>query len=119
MMNSLAYFSASFYLFTVHIAMESFRDDVLVNALQNVIKDPDNSEVLNAFVYTIDFLYVMLLLTIVFYSLHLKSDQPRFKYYVYAVSTLFGLFMLAVIVVLLVDTVRGLLNDEACKSADT
>lgn len=111
MMNSLSYFSVSFYLFTVHIAMESFRDDVLVNVLQNVIKDPNNSELLNAFVYTIDFLYAVLLLTIIFYSLNMKSDHPKFKYYIYAVSTLLGLFMLAVIAVLLVDTVRGLLNN--------
>ena len=33
LMNSLSYFSPSLFLFTVHIAMEAFRADVLPNLL--------------------------------------------------------------------------------------
>ena len=29
LMNALAYFAASFFVFTVHIAMKAFREDVL------------------------------------------------------------------------------------------
>lgn len=61
-----------------------------------------------------DFIYVLLLLTLVFYSLHLKNNDKHFKPYIYGVSTLFGLFMLAVFIVLAVDLFRGLIYGSAC-----
>ena len=39
LMNALAYFSPSLFLFTVHIAMEAFRADVLVLVLKNVVRN--------------------------------------------------------------------------------
>ncbi len=115
LMNSLSYFSPSFFLFTVHIAMEAFREDVLVKVLGGVVSSPDTSQFYNSFVYTMDFIYVVLIMTIVFYSLHLTNTHKRFKPYIYGISTIFGLFMLAVFIVLAVDIFRGLIDNEACK----
>lgn len=42
-MNSLAYFAPSFFLFTIHIATDAFRTDVLNHALSGFIGDPSNS----------------------------------------------------------------------------
>ena len=114
MMNGLSYFAPAFFLFTVHIAMDAFRSDVLVKLLNGVVGDPNNSQVYNAFVYTMDFIYVMLIMTIVFLSLHLTNRHKRFLPYIYGVSTLFGLFMVCVFLVLIVDIFRGLLHNDSC-----
>jgi|JI6StandDraft_1071083.scaffolds.fasta_scaffold179460_1 hypothetical protein len=111
LMNSLSYFAPSFFLFTVHLAMEAFRDDVLVKVLQGIVENPSTSEVYNAFVYTMDFLYVLLILTIIFFSLHMRGNHERFKPYLYAISTILGLFMFGVMITLTVDIVRGLTNN--------
>lgn len=95
--------------------MDAFRSDVLVRLLNGVVGDSNNSQVYNAFVYTMDFIYVMLIMTIVFLSLHLTNRHKRFMPYIYGVSTLFGLFMVCVFLVLVVDIFRGLLNNAACK----
>ena len=115
-MNGLSYFAPAFFLFTVHIAMDAFRSDVLVNVLQNVVTgDSNKSQVFMAFTYTMDFIYVLLIMTIVFLSLHLTNRHKRFVPYIYGVSTLFGLFMVCVFLVLIVDIFRGLLTDNtAC-----
>ena len=109
-MNSLSYFSPSFFLFTVHIAMEAFRQDVLQKYLSSTV----SSQVLDFFVLSIDFIYVMLVMSIVFYSLHLNNNHKRFKPYIYGVSTLFGVFMVVVFVVLFVDIIRGLIGGSEC-----
>jgi len=40
-MNSLSYFAPSFFFFTVHIAMEAFRADVLTKVLAGNIPNPN------------------------------------------------------------------------------
>lgn len=114
MMNGLAYFAPALFLFTVHIAMDAFRSDVLVKLLNGVVGDPNNSQFFNAFVYTIDFIYVLLIMTIVFFSLHLTNRHKKFMPYIYGISTLFGMFMVCVFLVLIVDIFRGLLNNDTC-----
>lgn len=42
-MNSLAYFAPSFFLFTVHIAMDAFRADILTTVFSGIIGDAKNS----------------------------------------------------------------------------
>ena len=69
---------------------------------------------LNFFTLTMDFVYVLLLITIVFYSLHLNNNHKRFKPYIYGVSTIFGIFMTIVFVVLFVDIIRGLTSNTEC-----
>jgi glucan phosphoethanolaminetransferase (alkaline phosphatase superfamily) len=113
-MNSLSYFAPAFFLFTVHIAMEAFRSDVLPKVLSGVVSDPNNSQFYNSFVYTIDFIYVILICSIVFFSLHLTNGNKKYKPYLYAISTIFGIFSLIVFIVLLVDVIRGIVDNAAC-----
>ena len=114
-MNSLSYFAPAFFLFTVHIAMEAFRQGVLVPFFQGEgIADVSSSKILRAFVYTIDFIYVMLIMTLVFYSLHFKNNNKHFMPYIYGISTLFGLFMIAVFFVLAIDIFNGFFYGDAC-----
>jgi len=61
-----------------------------------------------------DFIYVMLVGSVIFFSLHLTNSNKKFKPYIYAVSTLFGLFSIAVFGVLVVDVFRGLIDRTAC-----
>ena len=113
-MNGLSYFSPAFFLFTVHIAMEAFRADVLTKVLNGVVDNPNGSQFYNAFVFTMDFIYVLLIMTIIFMSLHLNHKHKRFIPYVYGISTLFGIFMACVFIVLVVDIFRGLISQETC-----
>ena len=107
-MTALSYFSPAFFMFTVHIAMEAFRQDVLAVWLSSTV----NPTVLDFFVLTIDFIYVLMLSGIIFFSLHFKNSNKYFKPIIYTVSTVFGLFMIIVMGVLLVDVVRGLLTNS-------
>lgn len=52
--------------------------------------------------------------SIIFYSLHFNNSHPKFKSYLYAISTIFGIFSLIVFTVLLVDIIRGIENKSAC-----
>lgn len=61
-----------------------------------------------------DFIYVMLLLLLVIYTLHLAKNEKSFMTYIYTVSTLLGIFMIVVVSVFTVDIVRGLIFDETC-----
>jgi hypothetical protein len=113
-MNSLAYFAPAFFLFTVHIAMDSFRADILTALFAGLVGDPNNSPTLHNFVYFMDFVYVMLVGSILYYSLYLTNGNKHFKPYIYAISTLFGLFAISVFVVLAVDVFRGLIDNSQC-----
>jgi len=42
-MNALSYFAPSFFLFTVHIAMDAFRVDILVHVFGGMVGDANNS----------------------------------------------------------------------------
>jgi cellulose synthase/poly-beta-1,6-N-acetylglucosamine synthase-like glycosyltransferase len=114
LMNSLAYFAPALFLFTVHIAMDAFRSDILSSLFTGLIGDANHSQLLDSFVYTMDFIYVMLICSIIYYSLHLTNSNKNFKPYIYAVSTIFGIFAISVFVVLAVDVFRGLIDNAAC-----
>lgn len=56
----------------------------------------------------------MLICSIIYYSLHLTNGNKHFKPYIYAVSTIFGIFAISVFVVLAVDVFRGLIDNTTC-----
>ena len=114
-MNFLSYLSPSFFLFTIHIAMDAFRVDVLATLFGSVIGDPEQSNLLITFVYLADFIYVMMLGCLLYMSLHLTNNNLKYKPYIYAISTIFGIFACAVFLVLLVDVIRGLTDNATCK----
>ena len=97
-------------MFTVHIAIEAFRQDVLSRWLASAV----SATVLDFFVYTMDFVYVMMIASIFFYSLHFKNSAKQFKSKIYLVSTLLGIFMMIIMGVLMVDIVRGLISNSSC-----
>lgn len=53
----------------------------------------------------------MLVGSIIFFSLHLTNNNKKFKPYIYAVSTIFGIFAIAVFSILAVDVIRGLIDN--------
>lgn len=55
--------------------MGAFRADVLPLIFDGVVVDADHSSFFDAFVYTVDFIYVMLLGSLVFLSLNLPHSN--------------------------------------------
>ncbi len=98
----LAYIAPSLFFFTIHIAMFAFRSDVLADL------DLLGPTFYDAFVYTVDFIYIANFLGLVFFSMHLTSRNTKFMPYIYIASTLFGLFSLIIFIVLTYDLITGL-----------
>ena len=108
-MNLISYVAPALFFFTIHLAMFAFRNDVL--PLLGLFSE----SALNAFVYTIDFIYILNFFGLVFFSMHLTSKNPKFMPYIYIASTLFGIFALCIFVVLAYDLLSWIINgDVAC-----
>lgn len=113
-MNMLAFVSPALFLFTIHVAMIAFTQDALVYLNNDVIPIFDGS-FLNGFVYTIDFIYVLVFLGFIFYSMHLTNKNSRFVPFIYATSTLLGILSMVIFIILGVDLIRGLIPCEENK----
>jgi cellulose synthase/poly-beta-1,6-N-acetylglucosamine synthase-like glycosyltransferase len=111
-MNMLAFVAPALFMFTVSVAMQAFRADVLTKFFADII--PYNSEIYNAFVLVMNFIYALLWLGFILYSIHMNNKNPKFISYIYATSTIMGIFSLVVMVVLTVDIIRGLIGDSSC-----
>ena len=112
-MNMLAYISPALFLFTIHVAMIAFTQDALYYLNNNVIQI-FSGQFLNGFVYTIDFIYVLVFMGFIFYSMHLTNKNPKFVPFIYGSSTLLGCLSLTIFIILAVDLIRGLIpcNDD-------
>jgi len=55
-----------------------------------------------------NFIYVMMIGGLIFYSMNLTNKNQQFVSYVYGVSTVMGIMSIIVFVVLTVDLIRGL-----------
>jgi len=113
-MNTLSYFAPAIFLFTIHIAMEAFRADVLPYFFKGIITNTDSSSFLSAFVYTMDFMYVILMGSMIFLSINLAHNNVKFKPYLYFISTVLGLFQVIVFILLAVDLIRSTQNQSSC-----
>ena len=102
-MNMLAYVAPALFLFTVSIAIQVFRTDVLVVYFSSFVP----TEILEGFVYMINFLYVMMTAAMIFFSMHLTNKHKRFIPYIYACAIMLGIFSVIVFVILIVDVFRG------------
>lgn len=111
-MNMLAFIAPALFMFTVSVAMQAFRADVLTKFFADII--PYNSEIYNAFVLVINCLYALLWLGFILYSIHMNNKNKKLISYIYATSTIFGIFSLIVMVVLTVDIIRGLTGESSC-----
>lgn len=112
-MNALAYLSPAFFMFTMHIAMLAFRLDVLERYLGKTV----GTNALDYFVYTMDFIYALMFVSVVFFSLNFKNNSKYFIPLIYTVSTVLGIFIWIIMFVLLVDIVRGLVSDSTCTNS--
>ncbi len=106
LMNMLAYIAPGFFLFSISVAMEAFKADVLVRFFQDSLKE--DSPIYNAFVYTINFIYAMLIFGLIYFSMSLTNRNQKFVRFVYGVSTILGVMSVIMLVILLVDLARGL-----------
>jgi hypothetical protein len=109
-MNALAYLAPAFFMFTMHIAMGAFRLDVLERYLGKTV----GTNALDYFVYTMDFIYALMVVSIVFFSLNFKNTSKYFIPLIYTVSTVLGIFIWIIMFVLIVDIIRGLIGDSSC-----
>jgi hypothetical protein len=55
------------------------------------------------------------MVTIIYYSLNSTANKPIFKPYIYLTSTILGILALSVIIVFIVDLIRGLSTGTICK----
>lgn len=62
------------------------------------------------------FIYALLILAIIFFSLHLDYKAKRFVYYANLVSTLLGLFSFLTFIVFLLQTILGFVGVSDCNS---
>jgi hypothetical protein len=70
----LGYISPALFMFTVHIAMEAFQADVIFPLLNGILTEDTVKQSQNkVFVYIIDFIYVLMFLGLIFYSMHLTN----------------------------------------------
>lgn len=61
-----------------------------------------------------DFVYVLLILGLILKSIHFTHRTPRFVPYIYTVSTIIGMFSIAVFIVLVVDMIIGIIDSISC-----
>ena len=62
----------------------------------------------DAFVYTINFIYAMLIFGLIYFSINLTNRNKHFVRFVYGVSTILGMMSIIMLVILIVDLARGL-----------
>jgi hypothetical protein len=68
------------------------------------------NSVVGLFVYLIDFIYVLIFLGLVFFSMNLTNRYVKFQTFFYGVSTTYGIFSLAVFGVLVYEIISGFTN---------
>ena len=108
-LNMLAYVSPALFLFTAHVAMIAFRIYILEGGtLSNYFQ---GWGVL--IIYTVDLIYVMLFLTLIFFSMHLTNKHKKFIPYIYATSTLLGILAVVIFVLLGFEAVTSLTSNES------
>ena len=64
-----------------------------------------------------DFIYIMLMFGFILKSMHFTHMTDRFIPYIYRMSTIMGMFSLAVIIVLIVDMITGIIDSIKCLTA--
>jgi chitin synthase len=115
LVNAVSYFSVSLFLFTFHISMSAFYNDVLQPLFARTLLI---SKVIPFFTNTMDFFYVFFVLGMIYCSLNLTYNNKKFKRFIYLSSTIFGIFSLIVIIVLVIDLSKGFSDEKnTCMSS--
>lgn len=110
LVNAVSYFSVSLFFFTFHISMRAFYSDVLLPLFSKTLQ---TNQVIPFFINTMDFIYVMFIISAIFCSLNLTYTNKHFKRFIYLSSTILGIFSLIVAIVLIVDLSRGFQDSGA------
>lgn len=87
--------------------MTTIEQDYLIDIFATDTPTSLGAIIYATFVNITDFLYALMVLTIIFYSVHLTHSNKRFIYYIYLFSTVFGLFSLLTFIIFFVDVVKG------------
>ena len=62
------------------------------------------------------FIFTLCMLSILFFSLHLRAKDKRFTYYAHLASTILGVFVFASFMVFLVHTIVNIVQEnQSCK----
>jgi hypothetical protein len=61
-----------------------------------------------------DFLYAMMILAIIYFSVHLTHTNKIFIYYIYLFSTIFGLFSLLTFIIFFIDIIKSFTGSNTC-----
>ena len=110
-MNMLGFIAPGFFMFSISVAMEVVRADIFAKYLSELFAE--SGEIFKAFVFTVNFSYVMLILGLVYFSINLNNRNEKFAKYVYAVSNILGTMSVVMMTILIVDLVRGLSQNSS------
>jgi chitin synthase len=112
--NTLVYFAPAILLFTFHLTMETIRSDYLVNIFAITDATGLGSVIYATFVQVMDLLYIFMFSSVVFLSIHLTHSNKKFIYFIYLISTLYGIFSVTTFVVILIDLINGFAGLDNC-----
>lgn len=54
-----------------------------------------------------DFLYALMILAIIYFSVHLTHTNKVFIYYIYLFSSIFGIFSILTFIIFFIDIIKG------------
>ena len=77
-----------------------------------------SAPVYGVFTYLMDLIYFMTFFGLILYSLNMNSHNPKSKPFFYGVSTVYGIFSIIIIVMLLYDVIVGLQNSNASSKTE-
>ena len=117
--NTLVYFAPAILLFTFHLTMETIRSDYLVNIFAITDATGLGSVIYATFVQVMDLLYIFMFSGVVFLSIHLTHSNKKFIYFIYLISTLYGIFSVTTFIVILIDLINGFAGLDNCTHTDT
>lgn len=110
----LVYFAPALMLFTFHLTMEAIKVDYLVGVFAVTNPQSIGAVIYATFVSVADFLYSLMILAIIFFSIHLTHSNKQYIYFVYLFSTIFGIFSLLTFIIFLIDVIKGFTGVNSC-----
>ena len=110
--NYLVYFAPALMLFTFHLTMQSFKEKVLRDTFNAQDQNSIGNIIFGTFISIMDFIYIVMLYSVVYLSVHLTHSKKKFIYYIYLFSTLFGLFGMMTFVIFMIDAIKGLSGQD-------
>lgn len=105
--NLLTYFAPSFFLVTVHFSMQTVNYEFFTKIFSFLNNSDGSTAFSNIFRTLMDFIYVMLIMTLFLLSLNFNAKHKSFRPYLYAISTALGIYMLVVVGTMIWDFITN------------